>query len=60
MFHSEFNVNSGELKKMSKCINVNRLFLERAGPSKKAGDLRSPTDLDVVLSSFQEFVSQYK
>ncbi|XP_026103449.1 centromere protein U [Carassius auratus] len=33
---------------------------ERAGPSKKAGDLRSPTDLDVVLSSFQEFVSQYK
>ncbi|KTF90086.1 hypothetical protein cypCar_00023877 [Cyprinus carpio] len=33
---------------------------ERAGPSKKARDLRSPTDLDVVLGSFQEFVTQYK
>ncbi|XP_016341052.1 centromere protein U [Sinocyclocheilus anshuiensis] len=33
---------------------------ERAGPSKKSRDLKSPTDLDVVLDSFQEFVTQYK
>ncbi|XP_073676598.1 uncharacterized protein cenpu isoform X2 [Garra rufa] len=31
-----------------------------AGPSKKPRDLRSPTDLDVVLDTFQEFVSEYK
>ncbi|KAA0709802.1 Centromere protein U [Triplophysa tibetana] len=33
---------------------------ERVGPSKKARDLRSPSDLDVVLNAFQEFVGQYK
>ncbi|KAL1261646.1 hypothetical protein QQF64_006911 [Cirrhinus molitorella] len=33
---------------------------ERAGPSKKPRDLRSPTDLDVVLDTFQEFVTEYK
>lgn len=33
---------------------------ETAGPSKKPRDLRSPTDLDVVLDTFQEFVTQYK
>ncbi|KTF92034.1 hypothetical protein cypCar_00033570 [Cyprinus carpio] len=33
---------------------------ESTGPSKKPRVLRSPTDLDVVLDSFQEFVTQYK
>ncbi|KAK9963773.1 hypothetical protein ABG768_006937 [Culter alburnus] len=33
---------------------------ETAGPSKKPRDLRSPTDLDVVLDTFQEIVTQYK
>ncbi|XP_043113896.1 centromere protein U isoform X2 [Puntigrus tetrazona] len=33
---------------------------ERPGPSKKPRDLRGPTDLDVVLDSFREFVTQYK
>ncbi|KAI7801470.1 putative centromere protein U [Triplophysa rosa] len=33
---------------------------ERAGPSKRARVLRSPSDLDVVLDAFQEFVGQYK
>ncbi|KAK7140873.1 hypothetical protein R3I93_015116 [Phoxinus phoxinus] len=31
-----------------------------AGPAKTPRDLRSPTDLDVVLETFQEFVTQYK
>ncbi|XP_050983341.1 centromere protein U [Labeo rohita] len=33
---------------------------DKAGPSKKPRDSRSPTDLDVVLDTFQEFVTQYK
>ncbi|XP_056100211.1 centromere protein U [Rhinichthys klamathensis goyatoka] len=33
---------------------------ESAGPAKKPRDLRSATDLDVVLDAFQEFVTQYK
>ncbi|XP_077079791.1 uncharacterized protein cenpu isoform X2 [Siphateles boraxobius] len=33
---------------------------ESAGPAKKPRDLRSPTDLDVMLDTFQEFVTQYK
>lgn len=33
---------------------------DRAGPSKRPRDLRNPTDLDVVLDAFQEFVTEYK
>lgn len=42
------------------CIKCLFVCVERAGPSKKARDLRSPSDLDVVLDAFQEFVRQYK
>lgn len=48
------------IKASVKCINLNRPSPETAGPSKKPRDLRSPTDLDVVLDTYQEIVTQYK
>ncbi|XP_056625349.1 centromere protein U isoform X2 [Triplophysa dalaica] len=47
-------------KKHKKTTKSSSESSERGGPSKKARDLRSQSDLDVVLNAFQEFVGQYK
>ncbi|CAM4618375.1 unnamed protein product [Leuciscus chuanchicus] len=50
---------SGHTQKR-KSLSSSGTQTESAGPAKRPRGLRSPTDLDVVLDAFQEFVTQYK